>query len=435
MYPYASHRVLQCRIMPTQNQAATGSHQQQRLDCGVDLLLEPMSGYHTATLVLRVEGGMASEPDDHAGLAYVLEQTIDKGTTQHDARQLADAFDVLGASHAIYTGRQSWVFVVSALPELLPRAAELMLGTIVEPTFPEPMVATAVNLTQQQLFALEDSPKALLRRAMAQRAYGPVLGRHQLGTHESLQTIDAERVRDYWRTVATRRGIAIAVAGAFDESAVRDVIERRLGALPEHAAPAPDVGVVFTPGATHINKDAEQTQIGISFPGACYDADDYPVERVLTAVLSGGMSARLFTEVREKRGLVYWVGAWHEQPRGSGMVHLGAATTAQRCRTTYDVLLQELARLQDDLTDEELERAKTGLIAESVTSGASVQRRAGDLLTDHFHLRRARSAGERIEAVRRVTVDDIASYLRRHPRDQPAVVTVGSQALELGGHS
>lgn len=419
--------------MHSASTAASAAIEQRTLACGVDLLSEKMPGYHTATLIVRVNGGTAAEPADQLGLAYVLEQAIDKGTAKRGARELADAFDALGARHAVYTGRQSWVFIVSALPELLPAATRLMGELVVEPIFPEQAVSTAVSLTRQQLSSLEDSPRALLRRQMGIQAFGPVLGRHVLGTAESLERLDGAAARALWQRVCRRGGVTAALAGCYDDGAVCAALEQALAGLSALPCEVLDTAARFTPAVSHLPKDLEQTQIGISFPGVAYDDPEYPVEQVLLAVLSGGMSARLFSEVREKRGLVYWVSAWHEQPRHSGMVHVGAATTPQRCRETYETLLREVARLEHDLTEEELERAKTGLLADNVTSGASVQRRVGDLLVDHFHLGRAQPAEQRLAAVRRVTLADVQGYLRQHPRDALSIVTVGREPIRLDG--
>ncbi len=397
----------------------------------VKLLAEPMPGYHTATVMLRVEGGVCSEDEETLGLAYVLEQALDKGTETYDGRQLADAFDAIGAHHAVYTGRQSWVLVASALPEHLPRAIELLGEVVSRPVFPDEVVKTIVSLTQQELTSLEDSPRGLLRRQMALQAYGPVLGRHMLGDPETLTAITPEKVRAHWQRARGRSGLAVTVAGAFDAAAVEGALEAWLVDLPEHGFEALSAARSFSAKTAHIAKpELEQTQIGVSFPGVSYADDEQVVEKVMLGVLSGGMSSRLFTEVREKLGLVYWVSAWAEQPRGQGMVHIGAATRPDRAKTTYETLLREVARLEDDLTEAELERAKTGLIAESATSGASAQQRANELLIDQFHLGHAIPAEQHREAIRAVTLDDIRAYLRDHPREALSIVTVGPGPLD-----
>lgn len=402
---------------------------QQRVAGAIDFLAEPMPGFHTATFMMRIEGGLCSEPADQLGLAYVIEQALDKGTAQRSARELADAFDAVGARMAVYTGRQGWVIVGSSLPEHLETTIELIGEMVREPAFPEDIVQTAVALTLQELSGLEDSPRGLLRKQMARQVYGPVLGRHMLGEIETLGRIDAAGAREHFTRLATRSAMTVAVAGQIDVPRMRESVERAFGGLPEGERARPQIAPDFSAASGHVEKELEQTQIGISFAGVGYEHASFATEKVMLGVLSGGMSARLFAEVREKLGLVYWVGAWHEQPRGMGMIHVGAATKPERCAKTYETLLREIGRLGEDLSAEELQRAKTGIVADATTSGTSVQQRANDLMVDHFHLGHALRAEEKLDAVRQVTVDDIRAYLAANPRDRLSVVTVGPEPL------
>lgn len=395
----------------------------------IDFLAEPMPGFHTATFMMRIEGGLCSEPAAQLGLAYVIEQALDKGTAKRSARELADAFDAVGARMAVYTGRQGWVIVGSSLPEHLATTIGLIGEMVREPAFAEEAVQTAVALTLQELSGLEDSPRGLLRKQMAQQVYGPILGRHMLGEAETLARIDADSARELFAEMATRSAITAAVAGQIDVEEMRDAVGQAFGDLPLGERVRDRIVPDFRAESGHVEKDLEQTQIGISFAGVGYEDPSFATEKVMLGVLSGGMSARLFAEVREKLGLVYWVGAWHEQPRGLGMIHVGAATKPERCALTYETLLREIGRLGEDLSEEELERAKTGIVSETTTSGASVQQRANDLMVDHFHLGQAVPAEVKLDEVRRVTVNDIRRYLLEHPRDRLSVVTVGPEPL------
>jgi predicted Zn-dependent peptidase len=141
------------------------------------------------------------------------------------------------------------------------------------------------------------------------------------------------------------------------------------------------------------------------------------------------MSSRLFTEVREKQGLVYWVNAWQETPRGSGVIFLGASTTPQRCDQTYKTLMGEVDRLAEDIEVQELERAVTGMVSSLETRGDSTSARCNELATDLFYFGRPRRDEEQIDRLRAVTVDDIRRYLNTYPRDRRCVVTLGPKAL------
>ena len=159
--------------------------------------------------------------------------------------------------------------------------------------------------------------------------------------------------------------------------------------------------------------------------------DDFPVQQVVLGVLSGGMGARLFTEVREKQGLAYWVSAWQETPRKYGMMFLGASTTPERCDRTYRTLLSEVDRLADDIEPAELQRAITGMVANHVTRGNATRARCALLANDLFFFGRPIPIEEKLDKIRAVTVKDVQRYLHTYPRDELCVVTLGPKKLEM----
>ncbi len=187
---------------------------------------------------------------------------------------------------------------------------------------------------------------------------------------------------------------------------------------------------VFTPGVRHHTKELDQQQILICWPGVTMTDDEYYAERLLLGILGDGMSSRLFTEVREKQGLVYWVGAWHEHPRGTGMMFMGASTTPARCDQTIKTLLREVDRLAEDITEEELARTKIGIIAKTQTHGDITRARLSELSGDIFHFGRPIPMSEKNERVNAVKIGDIQNYLAKHSRDRLCIYTVGPRAME-----
>jgi predicted Zn-dependent peptidase len=152
---------------------------------------------------------------------------------------------------------------------------------------------------------------------------------------------------------------------------------------------------------------------------------------MVTEVLSGGMAARLFTEVREKRGLVYNVTAGQYSVKGAGFMLAYAGTTPERCEETVEVLLGELRRVAEGVTDEELARARTGLLSALIMQGESTRARAGALARDQYLLGRVRSLAEIRQSVERVTTESIWLYLRDHPPTDFTVVTLGPRELSI----
>lgn len=411
-------------------EAAQPTTLHERLPCGIEFGAMHLPGRRIQSLQIRVLAGICNEPKDKLGIARLITETIDKGTENYSGQELFDAFDAIGARTGGSTGRETTTCTCTVLPENMDRAIELHAEFLRRPTFPQDVLDVTIDLTRQELKAIHDDPQAIVDRELGRRAYGDPLGRHSLGTEETLSAITRDDILNHCRQMLGCGRMLVATAGPLEPRAVADMLEKHFAGFgsAEEAGHAP-FPVQFTPGTYHLPKDLEQQQIGLCWPGVSATHDDLPVQAVTIGVLSGGMSGRLFTEVREKRGLVYWVGAWQETPRGTGMMLMGASTTPQRSDQTYETLLAEVDRLSEDLEEEELERAKTGILASRETRGDSTRARCAELASDLFFFRRPRSVDEKIERVRRVTMGDVKRYLNEHPRDSLCVVTHGPREL------
>lgn len=404
-----------------------------RLACGAELAVAVLPGRRTVAYEIRLLAGMAQEPALQAGLARVVEETLSKGTQRRTAQQISDAFDAIGAQAGSGVGRESMVFRCSCLPEYLDDALALHAEILRTPTFPEDFCAVAIDLGRQELTALEDEPGDLARKLIAPHAYGPVLGRHELGTRESLDRISRKEVIEYWQQHFGAAHLQIAVGGALDPARVSQKLESLFSGFGAPGKHTEGFAAEFSPGMRHQNKELEQEHILFCWPGVAVTNADYPVERLMLAVLGEGMSSRLFAEVREKLGLVYWVGAWDEHPRQTGRIFIGASTTPARCDQTFRTLLREVDRLAEDVSVSELDRAKVGIVAKTQTHGDITRARVGELGSDLFHFGRPVPIEEKNAKIMAVTVADVRRYLQSHPRNELCVFTLGPRALGQEG--
>jgi predicted Zn-dependent peptidase len=405
----------------------------RRLDCGIDFAAEPLANRQTVSLHISFRSGTAYEPQDQLGVARLVEQTLSKGTTKHDGRGLSDAFDALGIQRASGTGRETIVFRCTCLPEFLGQAVELYAEMLATPTFPEDACRVAVDLALQELAALQDDPMDLARKLVHEQAYGPRLGRDPLGCPETLARIARAEIEAYWTGTFSAERMQVIAAGALDADRLADQLERIFEGFGRPGDPARDpIPLVFTPCSRHHPKDQEQNYIMLCWPGLARTDPQEQVERVMVNILSGGMSGRLFTEVREKQGLVYWVGAWLERPRGSGMIHIGASTTPERCDRTYATLLREVDRLAEDVTEDELHRAIIGITARKERESDLTHVQVSELADDLFYFGRPIPVEEKLAKVRSVTISDIRCYLESHPRERLSVLTLGPRQLNGG---
>ncbi len=407
------------------------TYSSHRLACGAHFAALQLPGRHTVSFQIRVMAGLADEPADKLGIAGIVEQTLRKGTQNKSARELADAFDTIGVQTGGGVGRQSTVYRCTCLPEYLDEALALHAEMLGQPSFPDVFCKVGVELTLQELTALEDDPQELTSKLIAPHAFGAQLGRHELGERQTVSSITRDDLLAYWQQHYHRQKLQITVAGDVDVKQFASLADQHFAQLGvDGERSVADFDVAFNPGVRHREKDQEQEHIVICWPGVAPSDPAYTTEKLLLTILGGGMSSRLFTEVREKQGLVYWVGAWSEHPRGAGMMFVGASTTPARCDQTARTLLREVDRLAEDIAEDELQRAKVSVLAKMQTHGEITRGRLNELSGDLFHLGHPIEVEEKQRRINAVTVEDIRQYLAAHPRDRLCVQTLGPRALE-----
>ena len=379
-------------------------------------------------IALRVPGGSKDDPSGKYGLANLTKETLFKGTRRHNARALSDAFDFYGIRYSANCGTESTTIQLRFLPEHMDMAMDLLAEVLREPSFPKKECETGKLQALQEIKHLEDEPLSKVFVILKELYFGEAWGHFDVGREATIPRLSREDILNFWKTRYIPAGTLVAAAGQFDP----DKLIERLENLFANSGPAWPVQNPPPPGIDqrkHIDKDSQQTQIALAFPGVPHSDPGYYSERVAVGVLSGGMSGRLFTEVREKRALVYSVGAQAVSLRGAGAVYAYAGTTAPRAQETLTVLKAELARLGRDLTQEEVDRARVGYKAHLLMDQESTGARARELLDDLSFENRVIPVAEVIEKINAVTVESVKTYWAAHPVDPCTLVTLGNAAL------
>ncbi len=384
-----------------------------------------------AAWTFLLPAGSAGEPAGREGLTSVLESVLYRGAGDKNARELSDALDDLGVDRGGGADVEYTTFGGATLGLYLAESLALYADIILRPTLPEDEWQPARDLALQSLESLEDSPARKMFVQLRREYFTSGHGRSPLGTKEGLEAITLEDLRADHQKRFKPDGAIVALAGNFDFEAVASQLETLFqsweGAAPELEAPAP----VHTPVFRHIEQDTAQQQIGVAYAGVASTDADFYAYRVATSILSGGMGARLFTEVREKRGLVYSVSASASAHRGVGFSLAYAGTTPVRAQETLDVLLAELVKIGDGVSENELERAKIGMLSSLVMQQESSRARAGGIARDLWMLGRVRSLDEVTGAINRVSVASVREFYQRQPVGGFSVVTLGPQKLEM----
>jgi predicted Zn-dependent peptidase len=397
---------------------------------GLTLLCEKMPGVQSAAMTLLVPAGSATDPVDRTGSATVLSDLVLRGAGERDSRTLTDYLDSLGLQRSSSVGVHHTRFGCAALAERVMEGLGVYADILRRPQMPEPGFDAARDLALQALAGIEDEPRQKLMIKLREWHLPSPYGRSSLGQKDHLEKLTIELARaDHGRRYHSKEAI-LSIAGNIDFKKVKAEVQRHFGDW--NGSTEVPLEVLPPPGNFHHEEQkSEQTHIGIAWPSVTETHPDYYTVRLAVEVLSGGMSGRLFTEVREKRALCYSVWAGYSALKDQGSILGYAGTSNDRAQATLDCFISELHRLTEGVTPAELERAKTGLKAATVMQGESTSARAGAIAHDFFIRGRIRTLEEIKAGIDAVTVEQVNAYLKAHEPGPFTIVTVGPKPLKL----
>jgi predicted Zn-dependent peptidase len=397
---------------------------------GLVLVAEPMPSLESAAFTLLVPAGCVWEPADRGGLSgFACEMTL-RGAGERDSRQLVQDLDNLGVersetvtdAHAGYGG--------GTLAANLPAALAIYADVVRSPHLPGEQLEAGRQAMLQELRAVEDEPAEKLMIELRHQHYPEPWGRPSQGRREAIERITLDEIRDYFSRRYRPNGAILGVAGRFNWESLKDLVGQLFGDW----RPSQQTAIVVSPAdrrPIHLPYDANQTHIGIAYPSVPYRHPDYFQAWGAVGVLSGGMSARLFTEVRERRGLCYSVYATYHTLLDYGGVFCYAGTSAERAQETLDVTLGELIRLARGVEEDELKRLKARIKSALIMQQESSAARSGAIARDWYHLGRVRTLDELGRLVDGLSCAGINAYLAEHPPAEFAIVTLGPRELEV----
>jgi predicted Zn-dependent peptidase len=322
-------------------------------------------------------------------------------------------------------------FYGATLARNLPAALELYADILRRPHLPAEELDAVKSLALQDLAGIEDEPRQKILIELRKRHHPPPLGNDRHGTAAGIDAVTPESVRGHYQRLFGPTGTILSVAGNVVWEPLRDQVGRLFGDWTGGGSAAVSAGP-SRPGTDHIPKEATQTQIGIAYPSVPIGHADYYAALGAVNVLSGGMSSRLFTEVREKEGLCYAVWATYQTFKDRASVIAYAGTTTKRAQETLDTTMRELLRLKDGIEEDEVDRVRAGLKSSLIMQEESTAARAGALASDWYYLGRVRTTEEIQQAINGLTPRSILDHLDRCPPRDFTIVTLGAEPLKVG---
>jgi len=405
-------------------------HNKYILKNGMVLLGERIEGVGSAAFGFMLPAGAAQLPEGCCGGANTIADWIFRGAGNRDSRQLSDALDGLGLHRASSVG-SSHISIGAALEaENLTEAINLYADIILKASLKEDQFELAKQLAIDEVLALDDDPRQKVMLALREQFYPSPLGRSTAGHIGELRTLTAEKTKQIIKDNFNLSQTIFALAGKYDFDAVVRQMENLFETAPQKSL-EPITRSTKTNKYTHIDNKGAQVHIGLMTETVKPTDEDYYNARVAVSVLSGGMSARLFTEVREKRGLCYAVAARYHGLKEAAGIMCYAGTIPEKAQETLDVIIQEFERLGDGISEEEIERAKVGLKSSLILQSESSGSRAGAIGSDYYMLGRVRSLDEIKNEIEQTTVDSVLRFLQNNKFKEFTVVTIGPKEIKV----
>lgn len=402
----------------------------KELSNGLVLLGEQMPWLRSAAFSFLLPAGTCYEGEGQDGMAGLTSEMVQRGCGELDSRGFLERLDELGVERGSSITTSHSAFSCSMPSEALLQTLRLYSDLVTRPHLPVDQLDDARQLGMQDLRALDDEPSHRCFSELKRFRYPLPFGRISQGTREGLEAIDIDSLRAFYEQNYSSRGSILAVAGNFDWDEVCDCVEASLGDW--HSKPQtqlPELQPIY--GSRHVDHASNQTHLALAYDSVSYEHPEYYEARGLVGVLSDGMSSRLFTEVREKRGLVYSVFATCFSLAGKGSVLCYAGTTTNRAEETLQVTLETIDSLKSGIEEDELKRLKNRIKSSLVFEQESSSARSSQIASDWFYLGRVPDREEVCRRVDALTCEGLRKHFCENLPKNFSLVTVGSQSLDL----
>ena len=401
---------------------------------GLRVFSEPLEESTSISLGVWIRAGSRDERDEVAGITHLMEHMLFKGTPTMNALGIAEAFEGIGAQENAATGEEYTVLYARFLPEHLERALDIMADMVLRPTLADLEREREVIVEEIKMY--EDRPDQMSDEHLSSLIFhDDTLGRPIIGSAETVRGVDHDTLKNFHANTYNASNIFVIGAGKLDSTEFERMVEEKLSGLPE--------GEPFVREAhpekpesrfSYKFKETEQYHVSLGSIGIPAGSEDRYAMAALSNVLGGGMSSRLFQEVREKRGLAYAVYAYHQGYSDTGAMKMYVGSTTGNVEEAIRVISEQVHRIQEErVTEEELDRTKQQLKSSTLLaleSTSARMTRIGRSIITNSELLTPEEISTRIEAV---TADDVRRLAQKHLKlDNMYLSAVGPKELDLG---
>ncbi|HKM62359.1 MAG TPA: pitrilysin family protein [Acidisphaera sp.] len=404
-----------------------------RLQSGLTVVTERMDRVETVSLGAYVAAGTRNESGAENGVSHFLEHMAFKGTARRSAAQIAEEIEAVGGHMNAYTAREQTAYYVKLLKEDLALGADIIGDILTHSAFAPDEVERERGVILQEIGQANDTPDDIIFDHFQETAYpDQPMGRPVLGTEDRIRAMPRETLTGYMHAHYAAPNIVVAAAGNLQHEQVVDLVQRHFADLPAAEVPSALPGS-YGGGDFREDRDLDQVHVVLGFPSVGYSDEDYYPSLLLSTLLGGGMSSRLFQEVREKRGLVYSVYSFTAPYVDGGLFGIYAGTGEDEVAELVPVTIEELRKVQRDVSPEEMARAKAQVKSSLLMSLESTGSRCEQLARQLQVFGRIIPTAETVGRINAVTIADVQRAAARTFRGRPTMAAIGpgSRVLPL----
>ena len=388
----------------------TNGVQKEILPNGLAVITEPMEYFHSVSVGIWLRTGSRREPAELNGISHFIEHMVFKGTRRRSAEDIAREVDRVGGMLDAFTAKEMVCFNTRVLAEHLPKAFDVLADMVLEPRFADEDIEREKSVVLEEIRMTQDNPEDLVHELFTQNFWSPhPLGKPILGTPETISPLTRDTLGDWFNRCYAPNNLVITAAGQLTHQQLVDLVAERFAKLPAlhdgAQEPAPEPAQHITLKTKH---ELEQVHICLGVPALPLTDRRRFAASILNNALGGGMSSRLFQNIRERLGLAYAIFSEMNSYRDAGMLSVYAGTSLETAEQLIDCVLEEFKQLKSQpLDEEELRRAKDHLKGATLLALEGTGSRMNSLARYHIYFGRHFTAQELIALLESVTAEEV----------------------------
>ena len=384
------------------------------LENGIPVVMESFRNVRSVAVGIWVKVGSRYETPAKNGISHFLEHMFFKGTRKRSPKDIAVEIDTMGGDLNAFTSRENTAFYIKVLDEYLEKGVDLLSDIFVHSTFPEDELEKEKKIIKEEVKMVEDTPDDYIHDLFNQTIWGHEgLGQPILGRRETIAAFTREDLIHHISKYYGTKDIIISCAGKFQPAKLMELLRERFGGLRRGSEPEKGPTPEFKSDIKVYTKDISEAHICIGVPSVSQTSDDRYSLFVLNTLLGGGVSSRLFQEIRENRGLAYSVYSYTSMYLDTGLWGVYAGVSKKRIREVAELIIHEMLSLKDTLTEDELDKAKRHLKGNMILGLESTNSRMNNIARQEIYFNRYFSPDEISKAVDVVSMKQIRELSER----------------------